>query len=161
MSSEPAREGPEPEAKPVDGLQVALLALGRKERTEAEMRELLAERGVDSEQIERVVDELLATGGLDDAEFARRYTEDKRLLSNWGSGRIRRVLRDRGIAGNLIEAALAGGEDSELERAVAALGSRSFDLSQERERAKALGFLSRRGFEAEIAYAAIRRLEQT
>ena len=39
--------------------------------------------------------------------YARRFAEDKRELQRWGSERIERELRKRGVAPELIEAALA------------------------------------------------------
>jgi SOS response regulatory protein OraA/RecX len=53
-------------------ISLALKALERKERTVAEMGSWLRARGVVSEEVEEVVDHLLASGVLDDARYARR-----------------------------------------------------------------------------------------
>lgn len=148
------------EPGPSEGLSIAYAALARKERTAAEMRRLLADRGLSEPVVEEVMAELEAVGSIDDAEFARRFCEDKRELAGWGSERIAEALRQRGIGREEIEAALAAEDgSSEIERALALLEGRGFDLTLERDRARALGLLARRGYESEVAYDAIRRLE--
>lgn len=139
-------------------LAKALTALGRKERTEQEMRQWLAVREVEPEEIDRVLDYLIENLAIDDVRFAQAYTSDKRELAGWGSDRIEQTLRKRGVAPDLILAALAeSGEESEIERAVRVLGERGADLGDLRGRQRALGMLARRGYCAEDAYAAIRR----
>ena len=69
-------------------LALALAALGRKERTVAELAAWLNERGVGAEEVEAVIEQLAGAGVLDDARFAHRYAEDKRELSGWGSERM-------------------------------------------------------------------------
>jgi len=145
-------------AEDQEALGLALQALGRKERSVAELGTWLRERGVADEELSGVVDQLVETGVLDDERFARRYAEDKRELSGWGSDRIRSALLERGIDYHDAEAALALEDSSdELDRATQLLVERRRPLEDERERTRALGFLIRRGYEAELAYEAIRR----
>jgi len=67
-----------------------------------------------------VVSRLIEEGLLDDERFARRYAEDKRELAGWGPERIREALLARGVARDLVEAALEGeGQAEQLRRAVA------------------------------------------
>jgi regulatory protein len=139
-------------------LAAALTAIGRKERTEAEMREWLALREVDPEECERVMSYLVENLAVDDRRFAIAYTEDKRRLSGWGQDRIEKTLRKRGVPRDLIAAALAGDPgESEADRATRVLLERGGPLQEDRDRQRALGLLARRGFCAEDAYAAIRR----
>jgi regulatory protein len=139
-------------------LAAALTALGRKERTEVEMRSWLAEREVSEEEIERVMAFLIENLAVDDRRFALGYAEDKRRLSGWGRSRIESVLRDRGISRELIDAALENDNGaSEVERAAAVLIEKGSSLEGDRDRQRALSLLARRGFSAEDAYAAIRR----
>jgi regulatory protein len=153
-------EAGDPEKEIRRGFDYAYRALAQKERTEAEMRELLAKREIGAAAIEAVIEELSQTGGLDDAEFARRFAEDKRRLAGWGSARIREALFQRGVERNHIEAALAEGSGAEeIERALELIAGRGYDLTLERDRARALGVLARKGYDSEVAYDAIRRLE--
>ena len=138
-------------------LALALQALSRKERTVAEMGSWLHARGVGSDEVEAVVGHLAETGTLDDRRFAERYAEDKRELAGWGEERIRMALAQRGVADEYISEALGAGEVDETSRAVAALEARGASLSDALERNRAFGYLVRRGYNAEVAYEAIRR----
>jgi regulatory protein len=109
-----------------------------------------------------VIGSLREEGLVDDAGYARRFAEDRRLLDKWGNERIARDLERRGIERELVEQALAG-HDREDELAVAIeLLDRRFPMPFEgdRERDKAWRMLVRRGYEAELAYSALRRHEQ-
>jgi len=98
------------------GFGIAYAFLNRRERTEAEVRARLERAELHADEIEAVISELLEFGYLDDARYARVFTEDKRTLEAWGNERIARALRERGVERELIEAALsevaAGGAGS-------------------------------------------------
>ncbi len=141
-----------------EALSLALGALAQKERTVAELGEWLRGRGVEPGRAEGVVEGLIEDGVLDDTRYARRYAEDKRELQGWGSERIRTALLERGVSGDDVEEAIgeASGEE-EIELAVKLLRDRGAALEGQAERQRALGLLARRGYEAEVAYEAIRR----
>ncbi len=136
---------------------VALRALNRREHSIAEIEAKLAERDFRSEQIEEAVAELVASGALDDRRFALAFSADKRELGGWGPERIAGALAERGIPAALIEECCAGESREELvERAQGLLAERGETLQDDGSRARALGFLTRRGYDYELAYDAIR-----
>jgi regulatory protein len=140
-----------------DAFQVALAALRRRERATAELSAWLARRGYGLEQIETTIDRLTELGELDDERFARRYAEDKRELRGWGAERIRESLASRGIPVAVVEAALeADSHDAQVGRASDLLLRQGRPLEADSDRARALGYLTRRGYEYEVAYEAIR-----
>jgi regulatory protein len=140
-----------------DAFELALRALGRKERSIREFADWLAERGVEAEDVEAVVARLVEDGALDDERFALRYAEDKRELAGWGAERIRDTLLARGIAPEHIEAAVAADSATvQVRRASDLLARRERGLESEADKASALGFLTRRGYSYEIAHEAIR-----
>jgi regulatory protein len=142
-------------------LELALRALGRRERSSAELRSWLADRGVAEDEAGAVVAHLEGIGQLDDARFARRYADDKRELAGWGSERIREALLARGVAPEHIEAAVAAdGPAEQCERAAALLVRRAEPLDSERARSRALGYLTRRGYSYEVAHDAVREYER-
>ncbi len=149
----------DPEAALQYARDAAWQALNRRDRSVEEMRTMLAGKRVEPAAIEQVVAELTDSGHLDDARYAQRFTEDRRRLDAWGNERIARRLRILGIAPEHIERASAeADEDDEMARAVTLLRRRFPDPpSDDRERARALGLLLRRGYESEAAYEAIRR----
>jgi regulatory protein len=141
--------------------QLAYRAVGRRERTVAEVRALLERKRVEPDMITDAVTELHEAGLLDDARYAERFAEDKRSLDRWGSERIARELQRRGVAPDLIEAAVADqSREAELQTALLLLEQRAPSVSDDRERDRAWRLLVRRGYEAELAYEAVRRHER-
>jgi regulatory protein len=143
-------------------LERALKSIGARERTEAEVDAFLRRRGYEANVVSDVIRALREDGLVDDAGYARRFAEDRRLLDRWGSERIARDLERRGIDRELVEQALAGHEpEDELALAVELLDRRfPMPFAGDRDRDKAWRMLVRRGYEPEVAYSAVRRHEQ-
>ena len=144
-----------------EAFERALEALAQRERTSGELASWLTERGFAPAAVEDAVGRLIETGTVDDARFAEAFAADKRELRGWGPERIREALRERGVEAALIDAVLADdGHSSQLERAIDLLRGRSGPPQDERSRARALAFLARRGYDAELAYDAVRGYER-
>jgi len=140
-----------------DAFEAALGALDRKERTAHELALWLKGRGFAMDEIEAALRRLFETEVLDDERFARRYAEDKRELSGWGSERIREALLDRGVPIDTIEGVLAlDSHGDQLDRAREILIRRARPLDDDADRQRALEYLARRGYDYEIAYQAVR-----
>jgi regulatory protein len=137
---------------------VAWRALARRDRTEAELLQAFLKARVEPALAGEVLEELRAGGYVDDAAFARRFTDDRRNLDGWGGERIERRLAALGVAREHIEAALAETDHDDLAAAVALL-ERRFPAppATPRERDRALGHLLRKGYELELAHDALRR----
>ena len=147
------------EARVEHARALAWRALNRRDRTELELRGILAEKRVAPGEANVVLGELLDGGFVDDARFAQRFAEDRRRLDAWGAERIERRLRALGVAPEHAAAAL-GEQDpgAELEAAIALLRRRVPAVpATPRERDRALGMLVRKGYEVELAYDALRR----
>jgi regulatory protein len=141
-----------------DAFEAALFALRRKERTTAELAALLEGRGYNPQEVADAIARLAEAGELDDERFARRYSEDKRELRGWGPERIRAALEARGVPSGLAEAALeADTHEAQVGRARELLEARGRQLGTDGGRARALGFLTRRGYDYETAHEAIRQ----
>jgi regulatory protein len=140
----------------------ALRAIGVRERTEGEVHQFLVRRGFVEHVIADVIQSLRDEGLVDDAGYARRFAEDRRLLDQWGNERIARDLERRGVERELVEQALAGHDrDDQLTVAIQLLDRRfPMPFDGDRERDKAWRMLVRRGYEPELAYSAVRRHEQ-
>lgn len=113
---------------------------------------------MEPEAIDHAVGELKAMGYLDDARFAERFAEDKRTLERWGSERIGRDLRRRGVPPDLADAAVSAHErEQELRIALDLLAERMpVPPVSARERDRAWRLLVRKGYEPELAYEAVR-----
>ena len=139
----------------------ALKSIAVRERTESEVQAFLVRRGFAPDVIDDVIASLREEGLVDDAGYARRFAEDRRLLDRWGNERIARDLERRGIERELVDQALAGhGRDDEMVVAIELLDRRfPLPFDGDRERDKAWRLLVRRGYEPELAYSAVRRHE--
>jgi len=139
-------------------IDLAYRALSSRDRTVAELRAILERKRVEPSAIEAAVVALSDAGYLDDARYAHRFAEDKRTLERWGSERIARDLRRRGVEPELVEAVVAEhSRESELQHALALLGVRLPDSpADDRARDRAWALLVRRGYEPELAYEAVR-----
>ena len=160
-------EDAEPERRPrrseaERAIDFAYRAVSRRERTVAEVRTCLQRRRVEPEAIDVAVEELTGAGFLDDARYALRFADDKRELEQWGSERIAGELTRRGIAPELIEAALRErSHEAELGSAVLLLEQRfPTPPDDDRQRDRAWRLLVRRGYAPELAYEAVRSLER-
>jgi regulatory protein len=141
-----------------DPLELAYRYLNRRDRTEGEVRKLLAAKGVEDDAAQDAIETLREQGYVDDARYARLFAEDKRALEGWGAERIRGTLALRGIDRELIDAAVQadGGAGSELERALEVLRRRFPSPPRERrDRDRALAVLLRKGYDTELALDAL------
>jgi regulatory protein len=143
-------------------IDLAYKAVAQRDLTVAELRARLERKHVPPEAIDDAVAELEETGFLDDARYARQFAEDKRELDHWGTDRIATDLRRRGIAPQLIDAAVSTHDrDSELRTALLLLRQRySHAPRDDRERDRAWQMLVRRGYSPEIGYDAIKAWER-
>jgi len=161
------RTRPEPAgerlADPAERLEraraIAWRALDRRDRTELELRGILAGKRVVPADAGAVVAELADGGFIDDARFAQRFADDRRRLDAWGAERIGRRLRALGVAPEHVAAALGEQDrERELEAAIALLERRVPAIPQTtRDRDRALAMLLRKGYELELAHDALRR----
>lgn len=135
--------------------------LGKRDRTQAEVRRHLEARELDKASIDDAIEALVRQGYLDDARYARMFAEDRRRLDDWGPERIERRLLALGVDGEHVSAALADRDGAgDLDAAVALLRRRLGDATpeNERERERALRMLVRKGYDLELAYDAVRAL---
>jgi regulatory protein len=149
---------PRPVADPLQkALELAYRHLNRRERTVDELRRHLLKHGTGAGTTEAAIQTLVDAGYLDDARYARLFAQDKRELDQWGSDRIRRTLLERGVAGELVDAAVADhGPQREVEQAVLLLRRRFPHPPRERrDRDRALGMLLRKGYDTELALEAL------
>jgi len=142
-------------------LKLAYAYLARRARSVAEVRRHLRSRGVGEEAAEGALAELRHQGYLDDARYARALAEDRRHLDGWGAERIRERLHAAGIPPALIEQAVAEDPQTEIAAAVDLLRRRMRAApADDGTRQRALGLLIRKGYDADVAYEAIRRFER-
>lgn len=140
----------------------ALSLLAYRSYTEEELRCRLKQGDVFDECIDDVLSWLRDLGYLDDAAFAKRWVEVRRQTKGFGPVRLRHELIERGVASELIDAALAEVseteyEESALEQARQRL-ARLGDVPEIKARRQIYGYLTRRGFPGGTIAKVMRRL---
>jgi regulatory protein len=100
------RKGPAKSVTEQELYAAALRALMRRAHSIREMKDYLARRAEDQEEIPPVIAKLREQGYLDDAEFAVSYARQHAESRRQGRFRIQRELRARGVPDQHIEAAL-------------------------------------------------------
>lgn len=141
----------------------ALQYLARREYSRAELRgKLLPHVQIENDfeqvqavDLEALLDDLTARGWLSDVRATTQLVHAKR--SRFGTQRITHELRQRGIAEELIEAALPALKESELETARDVWQKKFGHLPQDaKEKAKQMRFLQSRGFGFEVIFEVLR-----
>jgi len=141
-------------ARPPKSLQArAIAALARREHSRAELRARLVATGAAPAEADAVLDEIAALGYLSDARFAQAQVERK--AGAYSRRAIAAALKDKGVAADVVGAALAANAVEDHD-AMVALWRRRFGAApaNEREKARQVRFLQSRGF----ALSAILRL---
>lgn len=72
-----------------------------------DVMEKALKRLADGEAAERVVAELVADGFVSDGRYAGAFARDKAYIGGWGPAKIRYALASKGIARDVIDAALS------------------------------------------------------
>ncbi len=145
----------------------ALQYLARREYSRAELRKKLLphvqadddfEQAFDSSgpvNLDALLDDLTVRGWLSDERAATQLVHAKR--SRFGTQRITHELRQKGIAEELINAALPELKDSEVEAAHSVWQRKFGRLPQDaREKARQMRFLQSRGFSLDTIFRVLR-----
>ncbi|MBI4937553.1 MAG: recombination regulator RecX [Nitrosomonadales bacterium] len=145
--------------KPEPALRVrAMQCLARREHSRAELRARLLPHVAEGDDVEALLDELALRNWLSDERAAEQVVSQRR--NRFGTQRIAHELRQKGIAENLIEAALPQLQETELE-AVRAVWQKKFGSAPRdaKEMAKQVRFLQSRGFALDVVLRMLRAVE--
>ena len=126
----------------------ALAMLARREHTRAEMARKLSPHAESPEQVDQLLDALIARGWLSETRFAESRANT--LTRKFGSRKIEHDLRSRGVSADVVEQTVARALSEELENCRAAWQRKFGVLPQDAaERGRQMRFLAGRGFSAE------------
>lgn len=133
------------------GTLTALRLLQRRLRSRAELDASLRRHGLTRSQITAVLADLERRGWIDDTRFARLWIEDRMTLRPRGPRALRAELRARGVAGDVIEAAVNDLISPQREDGAALVQAarrveRLRGLPRDVARRRLVGWLQRRGF---------------
>lgn len=140
-------------------MQQAMRLLERRERTTAEIRHRLNERGFTEENIAYVLERLRETGLVNDSRFAQRFVESREHARPRSRRALTVELRQRGLSDSEISDAVGVVNEDDAAYRVAVKQSRKLQALEWSEFRQKLGaFLARRGFDYEIIASVVRRV---
>ncbi|HEX9672108.1 MAG TPA: recombination regulator RecX [Burkholderiales bacterium] len=128
----------------------ALRLLARREHSRAELARKLSAHAENPAEVEKVLDDCEQRGWLSERRVVEQLVHARR--SRFGARRIEHDLRQKGISGEAVAAALADLKSGELE-AAREVWRRKFGGRPPRrpaDRARQVRFLQGRGFELEV-----------
>lgn len=135
----------------------ALRILARREHARQELSRKLAPHAESAQQLEALLDDLTAGSWLSDERYATARVNSRG--ARLGDARLTQELRAKGVDGDVVNAALAAGED-ELPRARRAwqrkFANRPAAADDLAELARQTRFLSGRGFSSETIRRVLR-----
>lgn len=142
-------------------LDAAYRYLGYRPRSEFEVRVCLQRKGFGRREIDKTVSTLKAKGLLDDLAFARFWRESRESSSPRSRAALRRELRQKGIAPEVVDEALDGvDEEAAAYRAAAKKVARLRAADHDEFCARLSAVLRRRGFSYEVTARILNRLWQ-
>ena len=145
-----------------DPWEIAVKLLAMRALSSEELRRRLVRRRYPPDQISAVLARLTASRYLDDGEYARAWARSRAHRRSLGPMRLTQELRAKGIAEGDIAAALREAfTEREAREVAAAAALRRLPALQglppEAARRRLAGYLTRRGFAAEIILALCRK----
>lgn len=137
----------------------AVRLIGLRPRSRGEIERALRTKRYAEPVIEAAVERLVAEGLVDDAAFARFWSENRSTFRPRGTRALRYELRLKGVANEDMEPALAAVDEDEAAWAAVARKAEAWrHLPEEEFKQKVLNFLARRGFGYATARGVLNRL---
>mgnify|MGYP001160719531 FL=1 len=141
----------------------AMRYVGRKPRTEQEVRRYLRRRGYEPSLVEQAIERLRQRRYVDDEQFAAEWSERRILSHKKGRRWVQAELSQKGVDKTIIMRALEQIDPEDELEAAAELGRKKWwqasgELADKRR--KTAAFLLRRGFAGSLVREAVRRIER-
>jgi regulatory protein len=158
----------EPKAlKPL--LEAALAAVHRSEHTAAQLRRKLVTKGYLLREVNNLITEFEAKNYINDTRAAKLLVRRRAEDSKWGAGKIKQELALKGVAKELAQTTILQAEEAGHDWLATATRLLRFKYKKplppalptsraerQKELARRLGFLQRRGFSGSQAAAALK-----
>jgi regulatory protein len=152
---------PQPQTPYEQALLRAYNYLSYRNRSVAEMERYLERKGFAPETVASVIERLVELHYLDDAHFAVSWVESRQRAGGRGPHLLRSELRQKGVARETADEAIADLSADEGEQALDAGRKKAQTLraADYAEFSRKLGsYLSRRGYSSEAVWEAVKRL---
>jgi len=133
-----------------------------QERCHMEVREKCWELGLRGEDIENAIAHLVEDGFLNEERYAKAYAGGKFRMQQWGRKKISMMLKQKQISDYCIRKGLAEINEEDYAQTLEQLAQKKYQLLRSEQylkrQYKTLQYLLQRGFEQELARAAIEQI---
>lgn len=127
------------------GFDRALNLIMRRPRSEWELRDYLKRKEYTPEATEQILNMLSKRGYVDDADFARRWVESRRLLKSTSKRRLLQELRQKRVADEIIQSVL-GADETDDRQVLRELIERKRKQTKYQDNLKLMQYLVRQGY---------------
>ncbi len=147
--------------KPInpEALRIKMAGLcARSEQCEHEIREKLRKKMLPAQEIDKIIQFLIDHKFIDNARYARSFTNDKVRFACWGRKKISMALTCKRIPSTIIREAMEDIDEKEYKTALiktAKNKAKNLDLEEYDDRTKLYRHLLSRGYESSLAAKAI------
>lgn len=130
----------------IDKIYNQTLALvARRPRSEWEIEDYLKRKGHESDIRSEILSKLSSKGFINDADFARRWVESRRLLKNISQRKLRLELKQKRISEEIADEVLADDKTDEVEVIKAEISKKRRQKRYQDDQ-KLIAYLSRQGY---------------
>lgn len=145
--------------------RIVLRQLAMGPRTRRQLEDKLRDRGCEAQVARRVLDRMTEVGLVDDEAYAQMWVRSRQETKGLAASALRHELREKGVAEELVEAALEEVDperEKEQARALVARRMRTMrGLDREVQTRRLAAFLARKGYSAGVAYQVVREALDT
>ncbi|MFK7954244.1 MAG: regulatory protein RecX [Ekhidna sp.] len=135
-----------------------------RERSPNELLEKLLDWGVGEEDAKKVVSDLTTEKFINEQRFANAYCNDKFEFNSWGKQKIKANIYSHKLSSSAIENALDRIDSKKYESRLFELAERKWEKLERDEpnkrKKKTLSFLANKGYEADLIWKCLRKLDQ-
>ncbi|GAB3538777.1 hypothetical protein GCM10027403_26050 [Arthrobacter tecti] len=145
---------------------IVLRQLSMAPRSRHQLFGKLAERGVSEHIAVEILDRYEEVQLIDDAEFARMWVRSRAQTRSLARGALKRELTEKGIAGDIVEDALAQRTDEDelaaaeelVRRKLRPLADPGDRAGRDKQVRRLVGMLARKGYPPGIAFSIVKRV---
>jgi regulatory protein len=128
-----------------------------QERTQNEVREKLKSYGVDYNDREELIAQLITENYINEERFAKAYAGGKFRIKGWGKNRIIRNLKEKGISNYCIKSAMKEIDEDDYRKKLESLIEKKLEELSDSEnefvlKHKVSNYLIGRGYEPELVW---------
>jgi regulatory protein len=156
-------ERPKKKISPKESLTRIYRYCAYQERSHKEVRNKLFEFGLRNDEVDDLVTRLVLEGYLNEERFAKAFTGGKFRMQKWGRNKIVYALEGHGLTQNCIQSGLREIDEPDYRQTLADLVARKLaqtdavDVFLKRD--KVARFAIARGFEPELVWETVKRLQ--